>query len=391
MVLTPPNISKSEAMEVLKGFEDEGLNLLEATSVSGRVSLDGWNPFTWTKQAGNAAGVIVRFWGTGHKTRTCTSRGAQRGRLKAMHESVRDSFISFSEPLEGRVRFMYLDVKRLVSTGVGNLLDADDAEFGTNPSPLPDIYTLDWFDKTSGAPASRADILAEYARVKFSDTAQKSLPEKEKITRLQTTDGEIDKLIHRKLASFERTLLQREPFASLDQWPADGQLGLLSMAWALGPKFRFPKFQAAAVVGDWLIMARECRMTEAGNPGVIPRNVRNSLLFTIASWWVAPPPGDFTQLVFDPRGQLASNMRSGYFPIPMNLTIGLQAALEILGYNPNGLDGIAGNDTRKALNSFEFAHDIPPTTAMKSIDDVPHQTLEAIIYRLGEHEISHYP
>lgn len=309
-----------------------------------------------------------------------------------MHESVRDSFISFSEPLEGRVLFMYLDVKRLVSTGVGNLLDADDAEdFGTNPSPLPDIYTLDWFDKTSGTPASHADILAEYARVKFSGTAQKPLPEKEKITRLQTTDEEIDKLIHSKLASFERTLLQREPFASLDQWPADGQLGLLSMAWALGPKFRFPKFQAAAVAGDWLTMARECRMTETGNPGVIPRNVRNGLLFTIAGWWAEPPPGDLTQLVFDPREQLASNMRSGYFPIPMNLTIGLQTALEILGFNHKGLDGIAGSDTRKALNSFEFAHGIPPTATIKSVDDVPRQTLDAIISRLSEHEIAHYP
>ncbi|MGW9594343.1 hypothetical protein ACWHLZ_29070 [Streptomyces chartreusis] len=66
MVLTPRNISKSEALDVLKGFENEGLILLEA-SVPGRVSLDGWNPITGTKQAGNVAGVIVRFWGTGQK------------------------------------------------------------------------------------------------------------------------------------------------------------------------------------------------------------------------------------------------------------------------------------------------------------------------------------
>lgn len=54
-------------MDVLKGFEDEGLILLEATSDDGRVSLDGWKPFTGPKQAGNVAGVIVRFWGTGRK------------------------------------------------------------------------------------------------------------------------------------------------------------------------------------------------------------------------------------------------------------------------------------------------------------------------------------
>lgn len=309
-----------------------------------------------------------------------------------MHENVRKSFIPFNEPLEGRVRFMYLDIKNLVSTGVGNLLDADDPEhFGSNPSPLPDIYTINWLDKTSGAPASRSEILGEYTRVKFSGTAHASLQEKEKITRLKVSDGEINKLVTRKLMSFEGILRQRDPFATLDHWPADGQLGLFSMAWALGPAFRFPKFQAAAAVGDWLAMARECRMTETGNPGIISRNVRNGLLFTISDWWSSPAPGDFAELVFDPAVNLAANMRSGNFPIPMNLTIGLQTALEILGFNPRGIDGIAGNGTRKALNSFELAHGIAPTATIEDIDNLPSQTLDAITSRLDYHEITHYP
>ena len=54
---------------------------------------------------------------------------------------------------------MYLDVKNLVSTGVGNLLDADDpGALGSNPNPLPDIFTLAWFDKSSGDPATHAEI-----------------------------------------------------------------------------------------------------------------------------------------------------------------------------------------------------------------------------------------
>ncbi|WP_406429963.1 hypothetical protein, partial [Streptomyces sp. NBC_00631] len=80
-----------------------------------------------------------------------------------MHQSVRDAFIPFNAPLEGRVQFMYLDIKSLVSTGVGNLLDADDPQhFGTNPNPLPDIFTLGWHDKDTLAPATRAEILQEY-------------------------------------------------------------------------------------------------------------------------------------------------------------------------------------------------------------------------------------
>ncbi|MGW9594342.1 peptidoglycan-binding protein [Streptomyces chartreusis] len=287
---------------------------------------------------------------------------------------------------------MYLDVKRLVSTGVGNLLDADDGEhFGVNPSPLPDIYTLRWFDKTSGAPASRAEILTEYANVKFSETAHASLSEKERVTRLLVADEGIDELIYRKLTLFEDALRAREPFSGLDDWPADGQLGIFSMAWALGSNFHFPKFQAAATAGDWLTMARECRMTETGNPGVVPRNVRNSLLFTISGWWAAPIPGTFSHLVFRPYEQLATNMRSGYFPIPMNLTIGLQTALDVLGFNPRGLDGVAGENTRKALNEFERSHGLPPTAMVTSIDDVPRQTLDVITFRLDGHDIAHYP
>ncbi|KPC64245.1 peptidoglycan-binding domain-containing protein [Streptomyces chattanoogensis] len=309
-----------------------------------------------------------------------------------MHQSVQNAFIPFSEPLEGRVRFMYLDVKSLVSTGVGNLLDADDAShFGTNPHPLPDIFTLPWFDKTTHATASHTEIEAEYQTVKFSGTAFATLTQKEAITRLRITDSTIDELISSKLDSFETSLRTRAPFANLDEWPADGQLGLLSMAWALGPLFKFPLFQAAAATEEWLTMARECKMTEAGNPGVIPRNVRNGLLFTLAGWMAAPPPGDFTQLVFDPSQKLDANMRSGNFPIPVNLTIGLQTALEALDFSPNGLDGVFGPGTRSALVSFQSASGLTQTPTAQNIDDVPQETVDAMVTQLDNLGISSFP
>lgn len=309
-----------------------------------------------------------------------------------MHQSVQDAFIPFNEPLEGRVRFMYLDVKSLVSTGVGNLLDADDpSHFGSNAHLLPDAFTLGWFDKDSGAVASNAEIQQEYQTVKFSGTALQSLAQKEAITRLRITDQAIDGLVMTKLASFETTLRGRAPFADLDNWPADGQLGLFSMAWAMGPLFNFPKFQNAASAADWLTMARECKITEAGNPGVIPRNVRNGLLFTLAAWMAAPPPGDFTQLVYDPSISLADNMRSGNFPIPLNLLIGLQTALETLGFNPNGLDGVIGSGTRTALTNFQSANGLTPTPGVQTIDDVPQATIDAIAAQLDAQQVAHFP
>ncbi|MET9894441.1 peptidoglycan-binding domain-containing protein [Streptomyces sp. NPDC006465] len=308
-----------------------------------------------------------------------------------MHDSVRDAFLPFNEPMEGRVRFMYLDVKSLVSTGVGNLLDADDpGNFGSNPQPLADIFTLGWFDKTTTAAADHTEISAEYQNVKFSNTASKPLADKEAITRLRITDAAINDLVSHKLDSFENSLRQRADFADLDQWPADGQLGLFSMAWAMGPLFKFPKFQAAAAAQDWLTMALECKMTEAGNPGVIPRNVRNGLLFTLAGWMADPPPGDFTQLVFDPTQKLDALMRSGDFPIPMNLGIGLQTALETLGFDPHGLDGVLGKNTRTALNAFQAAHGLPPTLSVTSINNVPRQTRDVLLAQLDDKGAAHF-
>ena len=40
-----------------------------------------------------------------------------------IRQSVIDRWHEFSEPLEGRVNSMYLDVKGLVTTCVGNLID----------------------------------------------------------------------------------------------------------------------------------------------------------------------------------------------------------------------------------------------------------------------------
>ena len=309
-----------------------------------------------------------------------------------MHQSVREAFLPFSEPLEGRVRFMYLDIKSLVSTGVGNLLDSDNpASFGSNPHLLADAFTLGWFDKDTGAVASRAEIEQEYQTVKFSGTAFATLAAKEAITRLRISDDAINTLVVAKLTSLESTLRGRPPFANLDGWPADGQLGLFSMAWAMGPLFRFPRFEAAAATEDWLTMAHECKISEAGNPGIIPRNVRNGLLFTIANWMASPPAGDFSALVFDPSLTLDENMRSGNFPLPLNLAIGVQTALETLGFDPNGLDGVFGRGTRTALTQFQTDNSLTTTPNASTIDAVPQETIDALAAALDANGVDHFP
>ncbi len=302
-----------------------------------------------------------------------------------MYQSVADAFLPFTIPLEGKVNFMYLDVKSLVSTGIGNLLEQND-------QPLPDTFTLDWADKVTHVPASQADVSEEWETVNNSGTALASLAQKEAISHLVASDGAIQSLCVTKLNQFESFLVNRPEFSDLESWPADAQLGIFSMTWALGPAFRFPNFQTAAQNRDWLTAARECKMSEAGNPGVIPRNVRNGLLFTIAYWIEAPPPAnDFSVLVYDPSLSLADNMRSNNFPVPLNLAIGVQTALETLGFNPNGLDGVFGPGTRAALTSYQASNGLQQTPNVSTIDDVASETIDSLGSAVDAAGGSHIP
>jgi hypothetical protein len=63
------------------------------------------------------------------------------------------------------------------------------------------------------------------------------------------------------------------------------------MAWAMGPGFNFPMFQAACgkkddagnPAPDFRAAADQCHMDETGNPGLAPRNVANKQLFLNAA------------------------------------------------------------------------------------------------------------
>ena len=92
-------------------------------------------------------------------------------------------------------------------------------------------------------------------------------------TSLHIDSAEIDRIVAVKLEQNESFLTGRAEFADFGNWPADAQLGLLSMAWALGPAFRFPKFQAFAANRDWEGAADECTF----GPHVGTINERNDL------------------------------------------------------------------------------------------------------------------
>ena len=184
------------------------------------------------------------------------------------HTSVRNGFLAFSKPLEGRVPWMYLDIKGLVTTGIGNLID-----------PVGLALKLPFVHGGDGSPASEDEIRAEWQRLKDDQSlAQKRYTVCEAITDLRLTDASIDELVLAKFDSNDRAL--RQAFSNWNDWPADAQLGAHSMAWAgAGFPVKWPKFRAAAEARNWKAVATESNIDETGNPGVKARNAANAQLF----------------------------------------------------------------------------------------------------------------
>lgn len=186
-----------------------------------------------------------------------------------LNRAVKEAFIPFTEPLEGRVNYMYLDVKGLVTTGIGNLIDSPGAATG-----------LEWLHP-NGAPATFDEIRAEWQLVKNTPSlAMDGHLAAKAITRLRLTDDAVTKLVLRKVDEFYAILAGR--FTDIDSWPADAVLATLSLSWAVGPHFRWTALVEALKVRKWQDCALHCHINETGNPGVIPRNVANKLMYMAA-------------------------------------------------------------------------------------------------------------
>ena len=190
-----------------------------------------------------------------------------------MHQAVKDIFPSFSKEFEGRISHFYLDVKGLVTIGVGNLVD-----------PVELALTLPLQRKDTGRPATRSEIMEEWSKVKANKAlAQRGHLAAAKVTALALSDSAIDELVSRKFEEFARHI--RRHYTEIDQYPADAQLALMSMAWAMGPDFprSWPRFSVLVLNRDWASAAAGCKMREAGNPGLVPRNAENKKLFENAA------------------------------------------------------------------------------------------------------------
>jgi GH24 family phage-related lysozyme (muramidase) len=186
-----------------------------------------------------------------------------------MHHSVLDSWSAFSEPLEGRVAHLYADVKGFLTAGVGNLADG-----------VSLAQQMPW-RMPSGDLATKAEIAKQWRAVKDHSVylSKRHYKYAADYSTMRLTEADIDTFVAQRLARTERTL--QKYFHEWDAYPADAQLGCLSMAWAVGDGYPaiFKNFTRAANAGDWLGARASCKIKTEGNPGLIPRNKHNETCF----------------------------------------------------------------------------------------------------------------
>lgn len=191
-----------------------------------------------------------------------------------MHQNVYDIFYDFNASIEGILRWMYLDANGSVRVGIGALIDSIPAALN-----LPFEY-----DEWPGVEATPEEIRTEWQLVKLrTDLALKGANAFWNLTRLRLSDDAIRTLTSENLLANEAYLKQL--FPEFEYWPADAQLGLLSMAWVLGAGFPklWPHFRQACLRQDWDAAAEHCQISQVGNLSVTPRNYANQMMFSCAA------------------------------------------------------------------------------------------------------------
>ncbi len=201
-----------------------------------------------------------------------------------MRDSVGSAAREFMSRFEGELPYMYLDIKGLVTTGIGDLVD-----------PYSVAARLPWVHRLTGVSATSQEVFAAWTKVKGAVSMMRvGGGAYEGLTDLRLTYDGLVSLMMGRLRLDDAFLARRWPgYAS---WPADAQLACLSCAWAAGPAWHAPRLDAALALPDFDAAAGppgdaathpECRgeawLNDTSNPGLRPRNLSNKLLFENAA------------------------------------------------------------------------------------------------------------
>jgi hypothetical protein len=184
--------------------------------------------------------------------------------LLNMRQSVGNGFVQITKDHEGLVPWLYLDVKGLVTTGVGNLVERTSpsvinsdgsATFATRGVPTDNLFDQPWLN-ASGNLASHAEIQAAFDAVKArQDLAHlgggnqafanlTSIRLGPPGVQVNQVTPQIQAFVEHTLTDFEHTLKRGLP--NFDELNADAQFALFEHAWAVGPALDgWPHLRAA--------------------------------------------------------------------------------------------------------------------------------------------------
>lgn len=218
--------------------------------------------------------------------------------MSLFHQSVLDKFVEFSAPLEGETHNPYLDVKGLLTVGIGCLIEGSMG------------YDLPWM--IAGASAPRAEVIAQLKSLKSQQGLSHYAFNSKAVmgaTSIRLTDAGILELCEARLRLIEPGALQA--FPKFAQWPADAQLFWASLCWAEGsgaahinpnlarllahdpPQFLLSAVRAPDPTHPGMFLPAADEISAKNNPGIIPRNAQNSLCLTNAQLvWDARLPVD---------------------------------------------------------------------------------------------------
>lgn len=188
-----------------------------------------------------------------------------------LYPSVRAAFHKLTVDREGATDWMYADSKNFVTTGLGNKIDDSQTEHSVafQPSDYRPALRFPWRHGKTGPLASGQEIAAAWQLVKShielnprGGGIYASLPGND----LRLDSATVDAMVQEQYDVNAYNLAQLYP--RLAFLPADAQLGLVSMAWAMGTermRQSFPKFNAAinASPPDFVTAARESHMRDA--------------------------------------------------------------------------------------------------------------------------------
>jgi|LGOV01.1.fsa_nt_gb hypothetical protein len=192
-----------------------------------------------------------------------------------MHASVRHKLPEFLTLYEGKYHHMYLDVKGLVTIGIGFLID-----------PVDEALKLQYKTKGGGM-AGQAEVKAEWTKVKArKDLIKKGGPAFASITTLELSDQGIRTMFVKKSEAAAKWYVNNAAakmyYGAFDSWPADAQMALLGIAWGIAPipQFGWRALPEACKREDWMKAADECRIKGAPEG----RNRGHKLMFQNAHY-----------------------------------------------------------------------------------------------------------